>query len=312
MEDFIFHQGSIPTGYKLSFAESLFNKPTHRQLQAQNNWHSFFILNQTNKTVVGAIHFHLQNGIAQSPFKATHGGFDLYDEVQQEIVLGFVIFVEGQLQKLGATKIFIKLPLRISDGKKFNLVESILIKCAFQIAREEVGSIIKVSPCFIEELHRSEKKRLRKSINENFKFEKISLNRLESVYSFILRCRMNKQYKLSMSLQGIQDLALQFPDNVLLFVVMDNDRLAAASICILVNEKILYDFYHDHDTRYDAFSPIVFLVEGINDYCYEYKIPLIDLGTSMIGNKVNTTLFNFKLKLGGKTGVKYSFEKICV
>jgi hypothetical protein len=91
--------------------------------------------------------------------------------------------------------------------------------------------------------------------------------------------------------------------------VKDGERLVAASICIRVSNEVLYDFYHDHDALYDNFSPIVFLVKGIHDYCCSNNIRLIDLGTAMIGNKVNTGLMEFKLKLGADHAVKYSFEK---
>lgn len=312
MEDFIFHHGLVPIGYKFSFTESLFNKAAHRQLQAQNNWHTFHILNQKNKTVDGVIHFHLQNGIAQSPFKATFGGFDLHEELEQEIILAFIIFVEEQLRELGATKIFIKLPLRIRNEKEFNLIESILIERGFQIANEEIGSILEVRSSFKEEIHRSEKKRLRKSINSHFKFDEVPIGELEYTYSFMLQCRQSKDYILSMSLQGIQDLAFEFPQDVVLFAVKDGNRIVAASICIRINAKMLYDFYHDHDAFYNSHSPIVLLVKGINDYCYEHSITLLDLGTTMINSDVNTTLLEFKLKLGGKRAVKYSFEKICI
>ena len=122
--------------------------------------------------------------------------------------------------------------------------------------------------------------------------------------------RSSKNYPLSMSLEGMESLALQFPNEILLFAVKDKNQLVASSICIRLNEKVLYDFYHDHDPHYNTYSPIVLLVKGINDFCYQNRIPLIDLGTSMINGEINVGLNEFKMKLGGRHAVKYSFDKI--
>ncbi len=309
MEDFIFHEGIVSSRYSFSFTESLFNQQAHRQLQAKSNWHSFYILNQKSNTVEGAVHFHLYNGFAQSPFRAPHGGFDLREGLQREIILNFVKFSEQQLRKSGATRIFIKLPLRLTDQNEFNLTEDILRTSGFQISKKEEGCILRVTESFDERIHYSKKKRLKKAIRSNFQFSNADTDELKSIYSFLLKCRREKNYELSMSLEEVNELYAQFPDKVLLFVVKDGNQLVAASICIRISNEVLYDFYHDHDASYNEFTPIAFLVKGIHDYCYANKIPLIDLGTSMMGDKLNTGLMEFKLKLGADRAVKYSFEK---
>jgi hypothetical protein len=308
LEDFIFHEGQIPLGYRFSFTESLFNQHAHRQLQSKSNWHSFFILNQKSNTIEGVVHFHLHNEIAQSPYRAPHGGFEFHDGLQQEVILGFVKFVEQQLREVGATKIFVRFPLRIA--KEFNVVENILSTNGFQIAKEEEGCIVRVTETIDERIHYSKKKRLKKAIRNSFEFNNVNIEELKSVYSFLLQCRKKKKYELSMSLEEMNALVAQFPDKVLLFAVKDGEQLAAASICIRVSNEVLYDFYHDHDAEFDDFSPIVFLVKGIHDYCYSNRIPFIDLGTAMTGDEVNKGLLEFKLKLGAERAVKYSFDKI--
>ncbi|MEO7989954.1 MAG: hypothetical protein ABI663_10460 [Chryseolinea sp.] len=310
MEDFIFHEGPVPSRYSFSFTESLFNQRAHRQLQSESDWHSFYILNQKSYTVDGAVHFHLRNGIAQSPFRAAHGGFNLREGLEREIILSFVKFTEQQLRKSRATKILIKLPLRLSDENEFSLTEDILRTIGFQISKKEEGCILRVTESFDDRIHYSKKKRLKKTTRSNFQFSSVDIGELKGVYLFLLKCRREKGYELSMSLEEISDLASQLPDKILLFAVKDGEQLVAASICIRISNEVLYDFYHDHAAFYDDYSPIVFLVKGIHDYCYSNHIPLIDLGTAMIGDKVNTGLLEFKLKLGADHAVKYSFEKI--
>ena len=309
MEDFIFHQGIVSSRYSFSFTESLFNQQAHRQLQSKNDWHSFYILNQKSNTVDGAVHFHLNEGIAQSPFRATHAGFDWREGLQREIILSFVKFVEQQLRELGATKIFVKLPLRLTNQNEFSLTEDILSTSGFRIAKKEVGCILKVTESFDDRIHYSKRKRLKKSVRSNFQFSNVDIDELTSIYSFLHHCRKEKNYELSMSFDEMNSLISAFPDKVFLFIVKDGNHLVAASICIRVTNEVLYDFYHDHDASYNEFTPIVFLIKGIHDYCYENKIPLIDLGTAMIGNEVNAGLLEFKLRLGADHAVKYLFYK---
>jgi len=309
LEDFSFHEAQIPEGYQFSITESLFNREAHRKLQAKSNWHSFYLLNQARRTVDGTIHFHLHDGVARSPFKATFGGFDLSEKIRPEIIRGFLMYVEERLKEKGATSLFIKLPLRFVSTYKFDGVEDILDGRGFKVALEEAGSILEVSESLTNVIHHSEKAVLKKAQDRKFKFENIPLSELNDIYLFIKQCHDEKGYPLSMSLQEIQSLGAQFPLDIHLFGVKDDDRLVAASICIRVGEKVLYDFYHNHDAFYQEFSPIVFLINGIHDYCYEHQIPFFDLGTAMLGTEVNTSLLTFKLKLGGKRGVKYTFEK---
>lgn len=279
-------------------------------MQSESNWQSFFILNGPDKTVDCSIHFHLQDGVAKSPFKATYGGFDFNDGIERQLLLAFVNFVEQQLHQARATQILIKLPLRLMYQQEFNWVEDVLLKSDFKILNKEEGCILRVSDSFDERIHSLKRKRLNRTIQNRFKFDRISdIGELENVYSFLLQCRTRKNYNLSMSLQEVSNLASLFPDKVLLFGVRDDNKLVAASICIRVRNEVLYDFYHDHHASYDDFSPIVFLIKGINEYSYANGIPLLDLGTAMIGDQVNAGLLQFKLELGADHAVKYSFEK---
>ena len=49
------------------------------------------------------------------------------------------------------------------------------------------------------------------------------------------------------------------------------DELVAANISIRVNEKVLYNFYHDHHQSYNLLSPVVFLNEGLYQFCQQQK-----------------------------------------
>jgi hypothetical protein len=108
----------------------------------------------------------------------------------------------------------------------------------------------------------------------------------------------------------IKTVCDHFPDKFHLFGVFDNNALAAASISIVLNNAVLYNFYSAHARQYDALSPVVGLMEGIYEFCQGEKIRLIDLGTSALQGRPNFTLLDFKLNLGATPTQKLTFEKV--
>ena len=113
-----------------------------------------------------------------------------------------------------------------------------------------------------------------------------------------------------MSYAQMKTVCDNFPEDFKLFGVYDNNALAAASISIMINKSILYNFYSAHAKQYDALSPVVRLMEGIYEHCQSDKIKIIDLGTSALNGRPNFGLLDFKLNLGASPSEKFTFEKI--
>ena len=98
------------------------------------------------------------------------------------------------------------------------------------------------------------------------------------------------------------------PDHYLLFTVKDGSKIVAMAVSILVNDHILYDFYHaDHDD-YQGLSPTIMLVEKIYNYCRMKKIRILDLGISSLDGVKNEGLYRFKNRLGAKECSKKVFK----
>jgi hypothetical protein len=90
----------------------------------------------------------------------------------------------------------------------------------------------------------------------------------------------------------------------------DQDKMVAASISIRVNENVLYTFYYDHLRAYDSVTPIVFLCDGLYNFCQKNQLSLLDLGTSNPNGKLNQSLLDFKLSLGAVPSPKLTFQKV--
>jgi hypothetical protein len=304
-----FISGPPPGKYKL-FSESLYNTEQHRLLQASDSWVSFYVLNEIKKRVAASCHFNICDGVALSPYRAPFGGIELGSRLSKKILSDFVLYIESNLRKNDVRLITIKNQSRLTGP--FDAVEQSFLHLGFQLEKSEMSSIISVDKIFQKGLHNSERKRMNKCIRSKFTVSQLPVRDVKTVYRFISECRTKKNYELSMSWPEMEKLVKNFPTEIIPFVVKDGDEIIAAAICVRVNKQVLYDFYHDHSPAYDQYSPVVFLMSAIHDYCQKHKIHWLDLGTSMVGDQINTGLHRFKLRLGAKPGVKNSFIKILV
>ncbi len=308
--DYLFHEGEIPSGYELAFEESLFNTEGHRKLQSETGWCSFYLLDSTSKTIKASLHFCLDGSLALSPFRSPFGSLECDDSLEQNSLFDFLIFAQQRLLEKRITSIAVKHYPQIYNECISAIVRSYFEAQNYQVSTSEVSSVIPVTDQkAVSHFHRSEKRKLLKAEASGCWFQEIPLHELQIVYNFIDGCRNEKNYALSMTLDQLQKTVLQFPDRFFLFGVFLDKQLIAAAITIRVKSIILYDFYHDHNSAFDDLSPVVKLVSGIYDFCQVKKIDLLDLGTSSIGNKLNTSLLHFKTLLGGKPSPKETFQK---
>jgi hypothetical protein len=310
LKHYIFSEGIPASGYEFDFEQSLFNLEKHRLLQSPEGWMSFFVLNEKKSTVSAALHFHIKDNEARSPLKGTFGSVEFAEELPPRTLFTFLEFAETQLINRGVKKITIKLPPHLTQDRSA-LIHVFLFNMNYSVVNAEVGAIVQVhESSFNSQVHAWEKRRLRQAKAGKLRFRELEKNKLKMVYNFILKCRDEKGYNLSMTYHELQATVAAFPERYLIFGVFnDNDELAAASIAIAVNKKLLYNFYSAHDKKYDQLSPAVMLIEGIYDFANENNIGMIDLGTSAIGDKPNFRLLNFKLHLGAEATPKFTFEK---
>jgi GNAT acetyltransferase-like protein len=310
LEDYIFHEGLIPSGYRLEFEQAIFNQPVHLTLQAPEGWHSFYVLNKKKKKVSAAIHFYIDRGIAKSPLRNPFGSFEYAESLRPIVLFLFIEFVEAQLIAKGVARLIIKTPPQAYHHEQTALLYTFLLNNNYRVSNAEIASGIEVSGNLQNKLHRSQKRKLEKAKRARLVFKEVAIEQLDTIYTFIENCRHQKDYKLSLSLAELHRTVKVCKGHYKLFAVYQKKQLAAASITIRVKQNILYDFYHDHALEFDQLSPVVLLVEGIYKFCLKHKITFLDLGTSAVEGTPNFPLLNFKMKLGAKPSTKLTFEKV--
>jgi hypothetical protein len=304
---FSFHEG-LPERSRLTIDPGIFHDPNHLKIQAPSGWHSFYI--QHNAQVEGVVHFHLEEDEAASPYRSSFGSYIFSDSVTETVLTDFVTYCEGQLVSKKAKSIVLKNQPEVYSIKKNSILLNVLSNLGYSTLKEETSAVIPVSgKTFESGLHKSEKKKLRKSRNNRLIFEIMPLEQLQKIYIFLEACREEKGYSLSMSFEEMKTLAKAFPERIILTTVIDKNKIVAANISIRVYNHVLYNFYHDHASEYDLLSPVVLLNEGLYQFCQKENIQFLDLGTSNVDNKLNESLLNFKLNLGAKASRKLTFTK---
>lgn len=304
-------QEDQPKGFTTDFDEDIFHHTLHLKSQAKEGWCSLFCVDKLSKIIYATVDFNLEGTLAQSPLRSPYGSYIFSENFSSQVLQDFIQFSLEQLSIKGVKKIVIKNPPEVYCQEKVEVLQDLMIKAGFKISITETSAVIPIGKNTFESvLHYSERKKLQKCREAGLEFQWLPLNELESVYAFLLQCREKKKFGLSMSLDQLKEITSVFPKRYFLSVVKNDHEFVAANISIRVNNKVLYNFYHDHDDRFDNLSPVVFLNEGLYTYCQQKDIKLLDLGTSNLNDKVNESLLNFKMRLGAQPSHKLTFEKI--
>jgi hypothetical protein len=307
--DFIFHNGALPATISIDFDESLFNTAPYRLLQSASGWHSFFVIHAKDKKAIAGIHFYVKDNVAQSPFRAPFGSVDCVDDLPSQVLFEFLLFVDSGIKKTGVHQVVIKHSPASYAPRREALLQTFLLNLGYRVANAETGAVIPVAGQFEDHLDPWEKRKLKQAQASALQGRQLTPGNVTAVYDFILASREQKGYSLSMNREEIRRMVERFPERYLLFGVYQDALLIAAGISILVNDRVLYNFYSAHDSAYDHLSPVVFLIDGLYSYCTAHHLTLLDLGTSAVEGRPNFGLLDFKMRLGGIPTPKLTFEK---
>lgn len=261
-------------------------------------------------SIHGLLHFHVGNTVAVSPLRAPFGSVEISPDVTSAVLDHFLEFAETRLEQAGVMKIVIRNPPDAYQPAAAKILRHIFSRRGYTISTSEITSIIEVSSkTFDTVVHPRKKRKLKQANTLPFQFLRLEGSSLREVYEFIARCRMEKKYKLSITLGDLQRMVDQFPDNYHIFAVYYMNELVAASVAIQVNDHVLYHFISDHLRKIGSFSPALVLMDGIYNFCLDRGLPLLDLGTSAPDGVSNSRLLNFKNELGSKDADKITVMK---
>jgi len=315
MEDFIQSEKSLSISVNNCLQESfnrqsfLFHKPSF--VYRNPDIKTFQICLNINGDTVAGININLIGQKAQSQYKSPFGSVWGLKELTNEQLDFLIRQILSWCKELELAELIIKGYPFCYDTQNSALLINSLTTNGFQLEAVEINQHIEVGgKDFIQKIIKFEQKKLRKCKREGFTFRICSQESLKEAYGLIRSVRKQKGYPVTMEYFDLKRMFEQFPDNYVLFAAYNHNQMIATSVSIKINDKILYNFYHGHDTKYNHFSPILLVLEGIYSYCLKHNIEIIDLGISSDHSKVNPGLYQFKKNIGALESQKITFSKI--
>jgi len=315
MEDFIQSAKSLSISISNCQQKSftgqsfLFHEPSF--VYRNPNINTFQICLNINGDTVAGINISLIGQKAQSQYRSPFGSVWRLKELTNEQLDFLIKQILSWCIKEKITDLVIRdYPFCYNPQYSALLTDSLIIN-GFQQEAVEINQHIEVEETeFIQKIIKFEQKKLIKCKREGFKFRICNQGSLKEAYGLISSVRKQKGYPITMEYFDLKKMFEQFPDNYMLFAAYIHDQMIATSVSIKVNDKILYNFYHGHDTKFNHFSPILLVLEGIYNYCVKHNIEIIDLGISSDHSKINPGLYQFKKNIGALESKKITFSKI--
>jgi hypothetical protein len=157
-------------------------------------------------------------------------------------------------------------------------------------------------------MNTSRAKQLDLCIHNRYQFKKLSSSFLEESFNLIEECLKVKNYPITMSLDNLKEAFNTFPERYLIFGVFNKNIMIATAISIIINDKILYNFYHGDMLANRQMSPMSLLLSGIYTHCQQVGFKILDLGISTDQGVINKGLFYFKRSCGAESSDKISYQ----
>lgn len=310
MKKYHFYEGVLPPDIVKAYEPPLYQWQAFRFLHDPGAWMSFYLIDDKKKIALAEIHFFLDAGQAISPFRAPFGSFDFCATLQPQVLNEFVCDVEKGLVNAGVTGMTIKNPPLGYAPESLSLLETIMFNNGYHVVSSELSTLIPVTQApFVSRIRVSERLRIRQALERGCVLRLLPLQRLGDVYRFLSAHHGGKGYTTSVTLAEFERTVALCPERFLLFVVVLDEKIIAASISIRFQEGKLYNFFANHDPAFNQISPMVLLLDGLYECCRQNGMTLLDLGTSALNGKPNYPLLDFKMRVGGIPSSKLTFHK---
>lgn len=297
-----------------SFEPYLYSTARHLATQRAIRPFSVELWDTETRQIVALFHADQDGEAAVSLPHAPFGGLEFAPGVPGDVLGQMLAAVEKFCHERNLSQLHIRLPPGGYDEKRVLFLQEVYEDQGFEAVRVFVNHHIPVDKTsFIQKIHPSEQKRLRKGQRAGFVAEQWKNPDPARVFSFLAHSRKRQGYTLSLNFTQLQKLLNELPDAVKVFVVKDGPEIASLTVAIRVSRRILYNFCPADNLDYRAFSPTVMLNCALYEYAQSEGVECIDLGVSLDhhGNE-KASLIRFKENLGGRPSLKLTYGKLLV
>lgn len=309
---FDFREGQESQAFPLLFDPFLFNEPRHLAVQRQPGDQLLTFTLHVPEGILVRLSVFITEERAVSPRRATFGGIEAAAGIAPEILIAFVQRVTDRLKDL-STVVITQYPEALAPETS-PLIREALLAAGFQLTNTDLNYHIPVTDAPFEDgLHRGERWKARKAERMGFAFRKIERADPEILQDFVIRARERKGHRITLFPGLFAGLFQHFPEDIYAFGVFDGEHMIAVAVTIRLNSNALYTFHLADDGDYSRYSPTVFLIRGVYDWCRANGFGLLDLGIATDRGERNEGLIRFKKNLGATESEKgtftYPFEK---
>ena len=238
--------------------------------------------------------------------KASFGGFDLHPDCTVEDLVYAIEALKNFCAEKHLPHIRIISYPECYDSFSTQIIHEALIQCGASVLYTDLSQYVIIGrDTFDELIDPDERRHLNFARKQRWSFWQESSDMLADAFDLIVNSREAKGYPVTMTFEELSRAFSQFPDRYMLFSMRDElGKMVSVSVCIHVNEEVLYDFYHGDDLEWRKHSPVVPLISGLYNYARTHGYSLMDLGTSTEEGRKNKNLFKFKKHLGAVTAEK--------
>jgi hypothetical protein len=286
----------------------IFNHPEFYKIHKTDS--SFYLSFLYKNKLVGVCHFiEIENGVLKSPHRGTYGGISLSKELSFQVIYDLIGELLAYLKAKRIKLVEIVAEPFSHNLNKASIVLNVFLEKGFSIVNHEINhSVIIDDELLVNKMMRNNRKRYNKCLKEDFHFECSSIAEIVNIYDLISENRESNGHRMSMSINQIIDMYKIFPDNLHFFSVKKLQKYVAASICLKISNDVFYVFYWADKTGYEAYSPVVFLANGIYNFAKGFNYKILDVGTSSLNGIPNQGLIKFKENLGFEISPKLTFK----
>ena len=301
-------------GYELDFEPYLFNRTEHLLTQKRKNPVSIGLWGTRSHRIAAALHLDILSAEAFSLPRAAFGGIQAVTGMPAETLMRLLGATDDWCRQNKVPRLVVRTAPAAYDEKQSAVLQTAYESSGFVTAGTLFNHHIRVTTTpFLDRIHTSERRRLRKSTRAGFTVEAWKNPDPAQVYAFLAESRRRQGYPLSLDYDQLRLLLTHLPHQAQVFVVKDKTEIISLTVCVRVSSTILYNFCPADNLDYRSYSPMVLL----NSYLYEYAqsegIVLIDLGVSLDHTgREKASLMRFKENLGAERSEKVTYEKVFI
>ena len=298
-----------PKHYALAFEPFLYNQEAYLQLK-EGERYSFYAVDHAQQHVLARIHFLLvpdERGarravsLPQSPF----GSVECAACFNEAILYAFLCFVIEYLTNREVQEVTIKHYASAYQPTATEALRHVFSKLNFSTSEAITNSHISVDEEKIDrKLSAGQIGRLKKCQRMEFVVQEDPPISWEKIYNFVNDSYASRGRKLSMDKNTLGQHLEAMPGCYQFFSVYHRGELIAAAIVVRVHLHILYTYSYTAHASYSSYSPTVLLLSKIYNYCYQQKIKILDLGTSL-----TDSVEDFKRRMGGVFSAKRTYSR---